>query len=50
MPESTAVTAPVKPVSEPNYDVAISFLVADEKIASEIKGKRCSAVTFLMMS
>jgi hypothetical protein len=39
MPNATAAaaTASLKPVQEPAYDVAISFLVADEKIASAIK-------------
>jgi hypothetical protein len=30
-------TVKAKPAPEPGYDVAISFLVADEKIASAIK-------------
>jgi hypothetical protein len=37
MPNATAVAAEVKSAPEPAYDVAISFLVADEKMASAIK-------------
>jgi hypothetical protein len=37
MPNATAAAAEMKIVPEPSYDVAISFLVADEKTASAIR-------------
>ena len=43
----TGTVAPAAPIVEPTFDVAISFLVADEKTASEIKAGLAGLNVFL---